>query len=229
MGEQPGKPADVVDRLIRILGALDRLAQDGGYHAPLTPDSIRFLDDGSAAIDPAPRPEPGQTFIVNNPAYLAPECLFEPPYEPAAVARADIYALGHIAFEWLAGRSAYLSRFPAGVSDSKLKWMQWHGDPVQKLPRPADVASWIPAPLSDLLEQMAAKAATERPQSYADLIERLEAIRKRVEDTRHIDAKDVSQARESSSAEHSVPLRNRIAVGAGIAVLALILWFSFCG
>lgn len=233
MGNKPERPAPVVDALIRIAQRLEALAQENAYHAPLSPETIRLDRDGEILIDPAQRPTPGQTVIVHNPAYLSPECLFGPPVETGAVALADIYSLGFIAFEWLLGSDAYHARFPFdAAAEGKIQWMQWHGDPSQTVPRPADAASWIPTPLSDLLQAMTAKSTSDRLTSYTELIERLEGIRKRIDETRHVEAPR-SFAFEGASTETSTPQIRLILLATGAVLLIifviLILWFLLGG
>jgi serine/threonine-protein kinase len=92
------------------------------------------------------------SLIVGTPDYMAPEQARAQPTD----ARTDIYALGVLAFELLAGRLPYT----AGSSvDLVMKHL------AAPVPRLVDLDPTIPAELSSLVEQMMAKEPAQRPQS----------------------------------------------------------------
>src|SRR5690606_22985173 len=100
----------------------------------------------------------------------------------------------------------------------------------QTLPRPADVAAWIPVPLSDLLQSMTAKSVGERLSSYQTLIEKLEAIRRRIDETRPLQA-PLAYAAQSGGAEKesTLPVRLILMVAGGLVVVVLLIWLLFVG
>jgi len=103
--------------------------------------------------------------VLGTPDYMAPECL-----DPLAVdARTDLYALGCILFEMLAGHPPYSAATPLGV-------LKAHRDaPIPALP------AAVPASLATLVTALLAKAPGDRPQAaeavgdvLAELAETLE-------------------------------------------------------
>src|SRR5690606_22413929 len=61
IGDDPGRTAQVVATLRQVIERLRAMSEEGLHHAPLSPESIRALDDGGVSIDAAPPPAPGQT------------------------------------------------------------------------------------------------------------------------------------------------------------------------
>lgn len=100
-----------------------------------------------------------------TPAYMAPEMALG---EVDVDGRADLYALGCVAFWLLTGRLVFEERNP-------LRMMMNH---LQKpAPRPSDVAEVdIPAPLEELVMSLMAKLPGDRPASARVLREQLRAI-----------------------------------------------------
>lgn len=87
--------------------------------------------------------------VLGTPDYMAPECL-----DPLAVdARTDLYALGCILFEMLAGHPPYAAATPLGV-------LKAHRDaPIPALP------GAVPEELAALVTALLAKAPGDRPQA----------------------------------------------------------------
>ncbi len=188
ISQEPGKPRDVVAMLLAVTRRLEEMGQAGAYHAPLTPGAIRILA-GGVEVASAPPPEPGKTLVVTESKYLAPECVFSRPVETKAVTLSDVYSLGFMAYEWLIGEDLFAKQFPfEDMSQGSFEWMRWHGDHSAAVAAPAEVCPWVPAALSQLIQRMLAKDSAQRPSTYAQLIQDLEAIQHRIEDTDHIAA-----------------------------------------
>ena len=103
--------------------------------------------------------------ILGTPLYMAPERL----QNPADVdARADIYAVGAVAFFMLSGRKMF-----EGVDDLTLSSKILNENP----PRVSQVATQpIPVELDLLIQACVEKKREDRPQRAADLIEALDAL-----------------------------------------------------
>jgi serine/threonine protein kinase len=236
LGDDPGKPRDVVATLLLVVKKLDEMAQAGLYHPPLSPDAIRLRGANAVEVDAAPPPEPGKTLIVTESKYLAPECLFARPTEPKTVALSDVYSLGFIAYEWLLGGGNFEKQFPfEGAPQENFQWMQWHGDRAAAVKPPAEVCPWIPQPLSRLVEQMLAKDAAARPAAYPALIEELESIRKRIEDTHHVSNLTPAEhgsgtlAGKRSLGLRTMPAWQRILLLCAAAVVVVLVLFGLAG
>jgi len=123
--------------------------------------------EARAEADTAPTTTQGVAF--GTPAYMAPEQIVG---DPRIDHRADIYAVGALAYELLAGR-------PPFVGESRDEVLGGHLSRA-----PASVTTHrpdVPAPLAELVMSCLAKAPDDRPQTANDLVERLErlAVRQR--------------------------------------------------
>jgi tetratricopeptide (TPR) repeat protein len=83
--------------------------------------------------------------------------------------RADIYSLGMVAYEMLAGRRKFEDIFQDIVRDphsEALRWMKWHSSPELSAPALSQVTPAVPANLTSIVEKMMAKDPARR---YADV------------------------------------------------------------
>jgi eukaryotic-like serine/threonine-protein kinase len=121
--------------------------------------SLKLTDFGLARTSDATATRTG--VVVGSPGYLAPEQLAGAPAEP----RTDLYALGVLMFELLAGRRP----FEAQAMGELLRQVAL--DPAP------DLRQWAPdvsAQTADLVRRLLAKAATERPGPAAELTQQLD-------------------------------------------------------
>lgn len=158
---------EAVKVLLEATGPLFAAHKAGIVHRDLKPSNL-FLcvdDDGERFLKLldfglAKRTTPGVTsstmtsasLIVGTPDYMAPEQARAQPTD----ARTDIYALGVLAFQLLAGQ------LPFTANSSVDLVMKHLSAPV---PRLTDLDPAIPTELSDLVAQMMAKEPAQRPQS----------------------------------------------------------------
>lgn len=158
---------EAVKVLLEATGPLFAAHKAGIVHRDLKPSNL-FLcvdDDGERFLKLldfglAKRTAPGVTsstmtsasLIVGTPDYMAPEQARAQPTD----ARTDIYSLGVLAFQLLAGQ------LPFTANSSVDLVMKHLSAPV---PRLSDLDPAIPTELSDLVEQMMAKEPAQRPQS----------------------------------------------------------------
>jgi serine/threonine-protein kinase len=159
--------AEAVQLVFDATGPLFAAHKAGIVHRDLKPSNL-FLcvdDDGERFLKLldfglAKRSAPGVTsstmtsasLIVGTPDYMAPEQARAQPTDN----RTDIYSLGVLAFELVAGRLPYT----AGTSVDLV--MQHLSAPV---PRLVDLDPSVPGPLSQLVEQMMSKEPAKRPQT----------------------------------------------------------------
>ncbi|HEU4382530.1 MAG TPA: serine/threonine-protein kinase [Anaeromyxobacteraceae bacterium] len=165
-------PADeVVPILVQVCAGLEAAHRRGVVHRDLKPENVflhrqpgggtivKILDFGIAKItDPTSASSTHPGMVVGTPEYLSPEQAMG----SAIDARADLYAVGLIAWRVLAGRH------PFHADDPRALLMMQATQPVPPLtePRP-DLAAW-PA-LVSAVTRACAKAAGERHPSAADL------------------------------------------------------------
>jgi serine/threonine-protein kinase len=171
-------PVDEAVRiLVQICAGLEAAHRRGVVHRDLKPENIflhalaggppvaKVLDFGIAKItDPTTRSATQAGMVVGTPEYLSPEQALGSSIDP----RADVYAVGLIAWRMLAGRHPFRAEEPRALL------MMQATQPVPPLtdPRP-DLAA-----RPDLVAAVAracAKGASERHRSAGDLRAELEA------------------------------------------------------
>jgi tetratricopeptide (TPR) repeat protein len=168
-----------IDESVRLLREVaDALAfahQRGVVHRDLKPENI-LLQHGHAiladfgiarALERASRIDTGERLTatglgLGTPGYMAPEQLAA---EPEVDARADIYAMGAIAYEMLAGHPLFPGRAPALLLVAHLT----------EAPEPVTASrADVPAPLALLVMRCLEKDPANRWQSAAELMSELE-------------------------------------------------------
>src|SRR6266704_2346878 len=151
----PGRVLDVVAQAALALEAAHRA---GVVHRDVKPSNLVIRPDGvvkvtdfgiARAIGEMPRSEIG--LVVGTAAYLSPEQVACRPATPAS----DVYALGVVAYECLAGRRPFTAEHPVALAIAH----QRHPAP----PLPPDV----PKPVRALVERAMAKDARTRPPADA--------------------------------------------------------------
>jgi len=112
-------PAHTLDLLAQSALALDSAHQAGVVHRDVKPSNLLLRRDGvvkvtdfgiAHAVDEAPRTEAG--LVVGTAAYLSPEQVACRPATPAS----DVYALGVVAYECLAGRRPLTGEHPTALA-----------------------------------------------------------------------------------------------------------------
>jgi serine/threonine protein kinase len=101
---------------------------------------------------------------LGTPAYMAPE---QATASPQTDHRADIYALGAMAYEMLTGSPPFSGRSPQAVLAAHVV----EEAPPVELRRPA-----VPPMLANLVRECLAKRPADRPQAAADVMYTLDAI-----------------------------------------------------
>ena len=166
--------SSVVPVGLEILRALAALHAAGIVHRDLkpsnvflTPYGVKLLDFGLArpALDASTSTVAGLTrtgIVVGTPRYIAPEQVTG----EAADARSDLFAVGAILFEMLAGRPAFGGRTIVDILHATL-----HEQPPALTGSPAVTA------VDRVIRRALAKRPAERPPSAEDMAEELRAIR----------------------------------------------------
>jgi tRNA A-37 threonylcarbamoyl transferase component Bud32/tetratricopeptide (TPR) repeat protein len=169
--------AEVVSVLKDVSKALAYAHQRGVVHRDIKPDNV-LISGGTAvvtdfgiakAISAARTSDGGATLTqvgtsIGTPAYMAPE---QAAGDAGIDHRADIYALGAMAYELLTGQLVFPDR-------TAPRMLAAH---MSEEPRPLGVLrADVPAPLAELVMRCLAKDPATRPQSAGDVVRVLETI-----------------------------------------------------
>ena len=170
-------PLPLEDAVLVLRDVCDALAhahECGIIHRDIKPDNVLLsgrhalvTDFGvaKAATDASTRAAvTAAGVLIGTPAYMAPEQIAADPHIDH---RADIYALGVLAYELLAGRPPFTGDAPQGILSAHLTQAP---EPITTL-RPD-----VPEPLAQLVMKSLEKQPADRWQSTADLLQRLNAL-----------------------------------------------------
>lgn len=172
-------------RMTRALaGALGHAHEQGVIHRDVKPENILLESATSTQIDFAfpftPKlvdlglarmthesadlglTSPGS--VMGTPATMSPEQFDNPD---GVDFRSDIYGLGCVLYEMLSGQPAYQA---TRLSDLVVQKREPIG------PNPCDAIAWLPANVGVFVSMLLASDREQRPHSYDELIERLDAL-----------------------------------------------------
>jgi serine/threonine protein kinase/tetratricopeptide (TPR) repeat protein len=167
----PLPPSELIYTLRQVAQALDYAHRQGVVHRDLKPSNIMIdkegnvfvADFGIARVSDAPRDLTGTGMVVGTPGYMSPE---QARGRADVDGRADVYSLGVIVFEMLAGRGPF-------ERESPLDELMAH---IQEAP--PDVRQFnpsLPKAVSAVLERALSKEPERRQATAGDLIDALAA------------------------------------------------------
>jgi eukaryotic-like serine/threonine-protein kinase len=173
--ERPMAIADITRIIEDVASALAYAHEVGVVHRDIKPENIMFFHGravvldfgiGKALLDAATEETEvlritQAGMALGTPMYVAPE---QARADPALDHRADLYALGVVAYEMLTGHPPFTGRSPALVIEAHAKRL-----PERIETRRPDV----PPNLSTLVMKCLAKAPGDRPGSGREIVEAL--------------------------------------------------------
>ena len=165
---------DVITILRDVARALEYAHGKGIAHRDIKPDNVLLVgtsavitDFGVAKAITDAAEGTGLTSIgiaLGTPAYMAPE---QAAGDPSTDTRADIYALGVMAYEMLAGHAPFAGRSAQAVLAAH----------ATETPAPISAARPnTPPALATLVMRCLEKRPADRPQTAAEIVEALDAI-----------------------------------------------------
>jgi eukaryotic-like serine/threonine-protein kinase len=161
------KPAEALNYLHQMAGALQAVHEVGVLHRDLKPGNVMIRADGTLAIIDfgiakqmqSKGDITGTGEIFGTPYYMSPE----QGHGQAVDARSDLYSLGIILYEMLTHRKPYLAASPMNV-------IYMHGNaPIPTLTGPAEICQ-------PLINRLMAKSPDDRFASANELLAEIERM-----------------------------------------------------
>lgn len=231
----PMPPKQALGIIHQVAVGLAAIHSAGVIHRDLKPSNILLPEEGGVKICDfgiATSADDQDLHNLGTARYMAPEMFTEEEID----ARADLYGLGMISYEMLAGRPAFEDAFKTVLRDKRnqsLRWMKWHTNQRVQAPSLAKLNPELPQPLVELVERLMAKDPDARIPSAQQLIE---VLKRNFSGQRPQQAGGgaggVSQT-PAASAEPTAPLPKRskvtiiLAIVLGLQALAIGGWFGY--
>ena len=163
-GEDQLPLEEAIELVAQVADALDYAHRQGVVHRDVKPNNILLGHDGRPLLADfgLAKPIPGDRRLTNagmllgTPDYMAPEQAQEAEVD----GRADIYALGVVLFEVLAGQHPFAGETPISIIIKHIS---------EPLPRPSALNPAVSPHLDEIVAQATAKSPEERYQHAGDL------------------------------------------------------------
>ncbi len=163
-------PVDkVLDIVAQTANALQAAHAAGLVHRDIKPGNLLITPDGRVKItdfgiariaDQVPLTATGQ--VMGTVQYLSPEQASGHPASPST----DIYSLGIVAYEALAGKRPFTGESQVAIAMAQIN------------ERPPDLPTWVAEPVRNLVLACIAKNPADRPASAAHLARAADALRR---------------------------------------------------
>lgn len=196
----------------------------------LPPGGLKICDFGLAALM-----EEQEALTAGSVRYMAPELFTNDNVD----GRADLYALGMIAYEMLAGRPKFEDAFKMVLRDQRnqpMRWMKWHTNQRVVAPALHELNPQVPRRLSELVARLMEKDRDKRIGSGDELIA---AIRRHFAapgepdaSSHAAEAQRIAAMASSSAGESTAPLPRKPRLPwilAGVAAALVVVGVGLVG
>ena len=168
--------SDVISVVVEVAGALAYAHDEGVVHRDIKPDNVMFFRGQAVVLDfgigkALASASTSETEILRitqagmalgTPTYVAPE---QAAGDAMLDHRADLYALGVVAYEMITGHPPFTGRNPLQVIEA-------HG---RKKPEPIEARRPnVPRPVAGIVMKCLEKNPADRPQSGDEIVRALE-------------------------------------------------------
>jgi len=205
----------------------------GIVHRDLKPSNILMPRAGGLKIGDfglAAAMSEQQVMDLGSVRYMSPELLRGENASPAS----DMYSLGIIAYEMLAGREKFNEAFKSIVRDQRnqaMRWVKWHTNARTKVPPLSQLVPDISTSLSDLVSRMMDKEASRRVAGSEQLLEAIRMHFASAQDGQQAQAPQAHQTGSPSDVDDisetaAVPKRSKVPM---ILAATLVLWIAVMG
>ncbi len=186
MTAAPADATEVIPLCLKTVDCLRQVHAAGRYHAELSPQNIWLTASGTVEIDCCDSPRALGTLGLSMAKYLAPEVFSDASESgPHTCTSRDIYVLGFVFYEMLAGQQAMQRQIGHSAEDDRF-WLEWHGDFRKSLQPLTEVVPRCPKALATLIHKMAAKDQAARPSSLDEIAAVLLKLHLSTEDTQPV-------------------------------------------
>jgi len=220
-------PMNEVMRILHdVVDALAYSHHHGVVHRDIKPDNVMLsgrhalVTDFGVAKAVSASSGDGHTNLTSlgialgTPAYMSPE---QAAADPRVDQRADIYAVGAMAYEMLCGRTPFVAPTPQGMLAAHI---------AEKPEPPARYRNTIPAPMNELVLKCLEKNPADRIQTADEIAARLTAMATPTGGTTPISTEPISTAREQAHAAVRRYAPGRV-LGLFLAVSAVVVGTAF--
>ncbi|MDA2811378.1 serine/threonine-protein kinase [Nocardiopsis sp. RSe5-2] len=197
-GLEPGVTLDILSQSAAALAAAHAR---GVVHRDIKPGNLLVTDDGTVKLTDFGIARGDQSvtltqtgMVMGTAQYISPEQASGRPATHAS----DIYALGVVAYECLAGQPPFTADSPLALALAHTR------EPPPPLPE------HLPGPLTDLVEALLAKDPAERPESAGEVARAAQALRHGAPDLGATTAMDLTDPTRTVVAD---PAARRTATG----------------
>jgi serine/threonine protein kinase len=161
LSSEPVSTGSVTPIFLAVIAAVKEAHAENKGSRNLDPRKIRLKSDGAVELSNLTPLASGMTFVLSSSKYSAPE-MVEETAGPIDSGVSDSYVLGFVFYEILLGKNLFEQQFKDVSGHGEFGWLTWHADKTKRAKPLSEVISGFPPMLSNLIDGMMTKDASER-------------------------------------------------------------------